>query len=88
MADDPGLVGDNPLFERIEQPGMGAWPVPGAPLDFAGLARGRPRPAPRFGEHTDEILAGILGLPDAEIGRLHDEGVVRGPDSQPGSLGP
>ena len=59
---------------------MGSWPVPGSPLDFAGLERGRPRPAPRLGEHTDEILADILGLPAAEIGRLHDAGVVRGPD--------
>ena len=80
MASDPALVEENPLFERIEQPGMGMWPVPGAPLDFVGLARGRPQPAPRLGEHTDEILAGILRLPDAEIGRLHDDGVVKGPD--------
>ena len=80
MAADPALVEDNPLFARIEQPGMGVWPVPGSPLDFAGLERGRPRPAPRLGEHTDEILAGLLGLPDAEIGRLHDAGVVKGPD--------
>ena len=83
-----GDVAGNPLFARLEQPGMGAWPVPGAPLDFAGLPRRRPRPAPRLGEHTDEILAGILGLSDAEIGRLHDDGVVRGPDGRPGSLGP
>ena len=80
LAEDPVLVEENPLFARIEQPGMGTWPVPGSPLDFAGLERGPPRPAPRLGEHTDEILAGILGLPDAEIGRLHDAGVVKGPD--------
>ena len=80
MAGDPALVGDNPLFRRIEQPGMGSWPVPGSPLDFEGLARGSPLPAPRLGEHTDEILAGILGLSDGEIGRLHDAGVVKGPD--------
>ncbi len=80
MAFDAELVRENPLFERIEQPGMGIWPVPGTPLDFAGLAREQPRPAPCLGEHTDEILASILRLPDAEIGRLHDDGVVRGPD--------
>ena len=37
--------------------------------------------APGVGEHTDEILSGILGLPDAEIARLHDDGVVKGPDA-------
>jgi 2-methylfumaryl-CoA isomerase len=38
-----------------------------------------PRPAPELGEHTDEILAGIVGLSGAEIARLHDADVVAGP---------
>ncbi len=80
LADDPDLVGENPLFSQIDQPGLGGWPVPGAPLDFVGLERSPPRPAPRLGEHTDEILADLLGLAGAEIGRLHDAGVVKGVD--------
>jgi 2-methylfumaryl-CoA isomerase len=32
-----------------------------------------------LGEHTDEILAEELGLSAAEIGDLHDAGVVAGP---------
>jgi 2-methylfumaryl-CoA isomerase len=32
-----------------------------------------------LGEHTDEVLADVLGLTDAEIGRLYDDGVVAGP---------
>jgi len=39
-------------------------------------ARRPVRPAPRLGQHTDEVLAEVLGLPSAEIGRLHDQGVV------------
>ena len=35
-------------------------------------------PAPRLGAHTDEVLADILGLSAAAIGRLHDQGVVAG----------
>jgi 2-methylfumaryl-CoA isomerase len=38
-----------------------------------------PLRAPRLGEHTDAILA-ELGLSPAEVGRLHDIGVVAGPD--------
>ena len=34
------------------------------------------RRAPQLGEHTEEVLADVLGLSDAEIGRLHDDGVV------------
>jgi 2-methylfumaryl-CoA isomerase len=36
-------------------------------------------PAPRLGEHTDQILLDILGLSEAEVGRLHDARVVAGP---------
>lgn len=34
--------------------------------------------APMLGEHTEEVLADWLGLSAAEIGRLHDDGVVAG----------
>ena len=34
---------------------------------------------PRLGEHTEEVLADVLGLAELEIARLHDEGVVAGP---------
>ncbi len=37
------------------------------------------RRAPALGEHTDEILAEVLGMGEGEIGRLHDEGTVAGP---------
>ena len=37
-----------------------------------------PRPRAALGEHTEEILAGVLGLGAAEIGRLFDAGVVAG----------
>ena len=33
-----------------------------------------------LGEHTDEILLGDLGLSEGEVGRLHDAGIVAGPD--------
>ena len=36
--------------------------------------------APKLGEHTEQILAEVLGLGGAEIGRLHDAGVVAGPE--------
>lgn len=79
VEEDRASTADNPLFARIEQPGAGAYLTPGSPLDFASLRRLPPRPAPRLGEHTDEILATLLGLPEGEIGRLHDAKVVAGP---------
>jgi 2-methylfumaryl-CoA isomerase len=32
-----------------------------------------------LGEHTDHVLAEVLGLSAGEIGRLHDSGIVAGP---------
>ncbi len=32
-------------------------------------------PAPRLGEHTDEVLA-ELGYDDAKIARLRDDGII------------
>jgi 2-methylfumaryl-CoA isomerase len=69
----------NPMFKDIEQPGIGTLRVPGTPAAFAASPRLRPAPAPRLGEHTDEILAEELHLSAAEIGALHDSGVVAGP---------
>ena len=34
----------------------------------------------RLGEHTDEILMDLLGLPTHDVGALHDAGIVAGPD--------
>jgi len=70
----------NPLFAMIDQPGVGRYLIPGLPLDFSAEMRLAPQPAPRLGEHTDAVLSEVLGLSSAEIGRLHDERIVTGPD--------
>lgn len=80
LATDPDCSTANPLFASLTQPGIGTYLVPGTPLDFGALPREAPRRAPLLGEHTDEILLDLLGLSEAELGRLHDEGVVAGPD--------
>lgn len=71
---------ENPLFENVEQPGIGCYLMPSSPLQFSEFARQPVRSAPRVGQHTDEILAMELGLSSAEIGKLHDAGVVSGAD--------
>jgi len=77
---DPRCSVANPMFEEVEQPGIGTYLMPGSPLDFGAEHRVEVRRAPLLGEHTEEILAGCLGLGDGEIGRLHDSGVVAGPE--------
>ncbi len=79
LAADKDAVQDNPLFTVLDQPGIGRYPVAGSPLQFGAVPRQPPVGAPTLGQHTDEILSAILGLPGHEIARLHDEKVVGGP---------
>ncbi|MBV8542918.1 MAG: CoA transferase [Pseudonocardiales bacterium] len=78
VSTDPRCSPANPMFAEVDQPGIGTYLMPGSPLEFSATDRVPPAPAPQLGQHTDEILAGVLGLSSAEIGRLHDEGVVAG----------
>jgi crotonobetainyl-CoA:carnitine CoA-transferase CaiB-like acyl-CoA transferase len=83
IESDPDCSPDNPMFSMVEQPGIGIYLMPASPLDFGQAPRLPARPAPRLGEHTDEILLDILGLSEGEVGKLHDEGIVAGPELSP-----
>ena len=84
VEEDPRCSPANPMWEEVEQPGIGSYLMPGSPLDFSGAERLAPRAAPMLGEHTDQVLAEVLGLGDAEIGRLYERRVVAGPASVAG----
>lgn len=78
LAEDPRVSTANPMFGRVGQPGIGEILAAASPLSFSDAERLAPQPAPRLGQHTDEILAEI-GLSSGEIGQLHDRGIVAGP---------
>ena len=78
VEEDPRVSTQSTMFEEVEQPGVGTYMMPASPLDFSNAERLSPMRAPALGEHTEEVLAGVLGLTDAEIGRLSDAGVVAG----------
>jgi 2-methylfumaryl-CoA isomerase len=77
MLDDDLSVA-NPMFSEIDQPGVGRYIAPGSPLAFGACGRVPVRPAPRLGQHTDEILLTLLGLSEFAVGALHDAGIVAG----------
>lgn len=77
VSEDPRVSTANPLFEEVEHPGVGSYLMPGSPLKFEDLPREPVARAPQLGEHTEPVLADVLGLSPTEIGRLHDAGVVR-----------
>jgi 2-methylfumaryl-CoA isomerase len=73
---DDQIAAGNPLLQTIDQPSGEVYPSAGPALNFAGLERGTPGQAPTLGQHTDEVLAELLGMPSGEIGRLHDQKLV------------
>lgn len=78
VAEDPRLSTANPMFEQIDQPGIGSLTAAGGMIDFSNAARASVQPAPILGQHTDEVLGDVLGLSSGEIGGLHDRGIVAG----------
>lgn len=81
VADDPRCSTENPMFQRVDQPGVGSVLSAGSPLRFAADAEVTVPPAPVLGADTDQVLEELLGLSTAEIAALHDRGVVAGPSS-------
>jgi 2-methylfumaryl-CoA isomerase len=73
----------NPVFEQVDTPGIGAHLAAGSAVRIEGMGREPTRPAPLLGFDTDEVLTEVLGLDSAAIGKLHDEGVVAGPQLDP-----
>ena len=77
---DTRLYKDNPVFQDIRHPSGLIYPAPGAMATSPQDARRPVTPAPKLGQHTDEVLAEVLKLSTGEIGRLHDAKIVAGPE--------
>jgi 2-methylfumaryl-CoA isomerase len=82
VEEDPRCTDANPLFQSVIHPQVGQFLTPGSPLFMRGLERAEVAPAPVLGQHTDAILADVVGLDAHQIGDLHDRGVVKGPESE------
>lgn len=83
LASDRRASLENPVFERVTTPGIGDHISAGATVRAAALPRESIAPASYLGTHTDEVLHELLGLDSGAIGRLHDAGVVAGPERDP-----
>jgi 2-methylfumaryl-CoA isomerase len=76
VREDPECSPANPLFSRIEQPGVGQVLAAAIPLEFSTSGRAPAGPAPTLGEHTEEVLHELAGIDAAQYGRLHDRGIA------------
>jgi 2-methylfumaryl-CoA isomerase len=78
VDEDEDCSTENPMFEMLDQPGIGRYMVPSSPIRFGGAPNLGAMLAPELGQHTDEILADDLGLSSHEIGKLHDAKIISG----------
>ena len=76
VREDPECSPANPMFSTVTQAGVGEMLAAGLPLDFSARARLPAAPAPRLGEHTEQVLAELLGVTQSEFGRMLDRRVV------------
>jgi 2-methylfumaryl-CoA isomerase len=67
---------DDPVVRHVDQPGIGRMLAAGSPLRWA-KGGSPPEAAPGLGADTADVLSSLLGLDDGELGRLHDERVIR-----------
>jgi crotonobetainyl-CoA:carnitine CoA-transferase CaiB-like acyl-CoA transferase len=62
------------LLATVQHPTAGEIRLMRQPVQFLGAPRQTPAPAPTLGQHTDELLGGLLG--EEEIGALRRDGVI------------
>ena len=64
------------MLAEYEDPVAGTVRHVGNPIKMSGVEEEAPRPSPLLGQHTEEILKGLLGLSDGEIEALRADKVV------------
>ncbi|MCH9037277.1 MAG: CoA transferase [Chloroflexi bacterium] len=75
LLEDPHLQARGDIV-TTDHPEVGTRSMIGIPWRISGLPPVEYRPAPLFGQHVSLVLGQLLGLPEGEIQRLVDEGVV------------
>lgn len=81
VESDPACSTENPLFQKVQQPGIGETLTPSTPLNF-GSGRMPPQAAPLLGQHTESILLDEMGMSSSQFGRLMDSGLISTAESK------
>jgi crotonobetainyl-CoA:carnitine CoA-transferase CaiB-like acyl-CoA transferase len=64
------------FFVSLDQPGVGKVKLPGMPSIYNRTQWSLRRPAPRLGEHSEEVFCGEYGVGRERLSELHKAGVV------------
>ena len=75
VFEEPQVVARGMKIE-VEHASAGRVPLMASPMRFSETPLEFRLPPPTLGQHTGEILQGVLGLDAAAIARLRDEGII------------
>jgi crotonobetainyl-CoA:carnitine CoA-transferase CaiB-like acyl-CoA transferase len=75
LLTDPQLAARE-FFTTMHQPQLGDLPSEARPARFDRIRVSAPKAAPLHGQQTREVVREVLGLPDAQIQQLIDDGVL------------
>lgn len=73
---DPHLAMRDMLAHLPRPDGDGTYVVPGNPIKLSEAPAPADRRGPWLGEHTDEVLGGMLGIDDERLAALRAEGII------------
>jgi crotonobetainyl-CoA:carnitine CoA-transferase CaiB-like acyl-CoA transferase len=73
--EEPQVIARN-LMVKIPHPQNPEFAMVGSPIKMSGTPVEYQRPAPRLGQHTDDILGERLGLSPEQLARLKARGIV------------
>ena len=71
------IVAEREVIRQIQHPTVGEMPIVRSPVRFAGRFEDPAiQPAPLLGEHTAQILTGLLSYDHAKVEALARDGAV------------
>jgi formyl-CoA transferase len=75
VFEEPQVIARGVKIE-LEHAAAGKVPLIASPMRFSGTPLEYKLPPPTLGQHTSEVLRGVLGLDDTAIARLRDDGII------------
>lgn len=75
VVNDPHIQERGMLVELVHKT-VGTLKMPGSPIRLSEEPLAIHQAAPLLGEHTEEVLSGLLGMTDDEMARLRKVGVI------------
>jgi len=70
-------VAEREMIVEYDHPDVGKVRLPGNPVKVSGMPGTISKPAPRLGEHTDQVLREVLSLTSEQIAELRQQGAIK-----------